>query len=520
MIKQAADLYQQKNYVQSANICQQILSGEANNVNALHLLGVINYETGDYVHAIDYLKKAHQLAKGNGEILIALASCLRNTAQIDLALSYFQQALNLDEKNHALRQQCAQLALSISNPILAEKYITQLLTQASNNAENWNLNGLLQRQNKQNPEAKKSFTKAIQLDDKRYSPRLNLASLLQDTGEFQVAKQHYSHVLTHAHEEKTPTDVLAKVHYNLGLMALGEGNLENAWQHIVKRPKPVTNTITSLSEIINKKLLVIGEEGLGDELMFLRFLPALQKQCSEVSYLCNPKLKSVLQDFSNIRQVLSTDDPLPEHDVRVCLMDLPFILNCNNWQDVPEPIALNTQMLDQLENNKALNGLPEPFVGISWRAGMIDPSISQEKFLSKSIPLELFTKIFQDFQGTLVFLQRQPMQSELDYLHSNLNATIFHAQDYNKDLRKMTLLLAQLHAYIGVSNTNIHLFASLKKNACVMIPQPAEWRWLFEGETSPWYSGFTLARQDNTGDWSNALQQCGKYLQTNLKSLL
>ena len=514
MIQQAADLYQQKNYEQSANICHQILSRDTNNVNALHLLGVINYETGDFVHAIDYLKKAHLLSKNNREILIALASCLRNTAQNEQALAYFQQALSLDANNLALLQQCAQLALSISNLTLAKKYITQLLNQTPNDAENWNLNGLLHSQERHYQEAIKSFFNAIELDDRLYSPRLNLASLLQDKGEFQAAKQHYLHVLTHAIDEKIPTQVVAKAHYNLGLMELGEGDLENAWKHILKRPKSAANTITSLNEITDQKLLIIGEEGLGDELMFLRFLPMLQKLCSGVSYLCNPKLKSILQRFSSIQHVLSTDDPLPEHDKRISWMDLPFILNCNSKHNIPEPIALNTQ--GQAENSKVLSGLPEPYVGISWRAGVLDPYISGEKSLSKAIPLDLFIKIFLDFRGTLVLLQRQPTQSELDYLQCNLNATIFNAQKYNQDLFEMTLLLNQLHAYIGVSNTNIHLFASLKKNACVMIPQPAEWRWLYEGETSPWYSDFTLARQDTSGNWSEAINQCKKYLQSHL----
>jgi hypothetical protein len=60
--------------------------------------------------------------------------------------------------------------------------------------------------------------------------------------------------------------------------------------------------------------------------------------------------------------------------------------------------------------------------------------------------------------------------------------------------------------YVGVSNTNMHLLAGLGKTAKVLIPYPPDWRWMAEGEESPWFKGFKTYRQLTNGYWSLALQ--------------
>jgi hypothetical protein len=71
----------------------------------------------------------------------------------------------------------------------------------------------------------------------------------------------------------------------------------------------------------------------------------------------------------------------------------------------------------------------------------------------------------------------------------------------------MLALLALIDDYIGVSNTNMHLRAGVGKTARVLVPCPAEWRWMAKGNRSPWFPGFSIYRQENNGDWSNALAQ-------------
>jgi hypothetical protein len=77
----------------------------------------------------------------------------------------------------------------------------------------------------------------------------------------------------------------------------------------------------------------------------------------------------------------------------------------------------------------------------------------------------------------------------------------------NEDLEAMLALLALIDDYIGVSNTNMHLRAGVGKTARVLVPCPPEWRWMAQGEMSPWFPGFRIYRQKNDGDWSTALNE-------------
>jgi hypothetical protein len=77
----------------------------------------------------------------------------------------------------------------------------------------------------------------------------------------------------------------------------------------------------------------------------------------------------------------------------------------------------------------------------------------------------------------------------------------------NEDLEEMLALLAVVDEYVGVSNTNMHLRASVGRAARVLVPWPAEWRWLVSGDESPWFPGFRIYRQRPDGDWTAALER-------------
>ena len=77
----------------------------------------------------------------------------------------------------------------------------------------------------------------------------------------------------------------------------------------------------------------------------------------------------------------------------------------------------------------------------------------------------------------------------------------------NEDLESMLALLALLDDYVGVSNTNTQLRAGVGKTARVLVTAPPDWRWMAEGNESPWFPGFRAYRQGNDGGWDEAFQE-------------
>ncbi|MGH8641092.1 MAG: hypothetical protein ACRET6_05245, partial [Burkholderiales bacterium] len=102
-------------------------------------------------------------------------------------------------------------------------------------------------------------------------------------------------------------------------------------------------------------------------------------------------------------------------------------------------------------------------------------------------------------------VQRHPRAGETDTLARLLDRPVHDLSPVNDDLEETLALIAVLDDYVGVSNTNMHLRASAGKTARVLVPWPAEWRWLLAGDESPWFPGFRIYRQAPDGAWSAAL---------------
>ena len=78
----------------------------------------------------------------------------------------------------------------------------------------------------------------------------------------------------------------------------------------------------------------------------------------------------------------------------------------------------------------------------------------------------------------------------------------------------MLALLALVGEYVGVSNTNMHLRAGVRKTARVLVPRPADWRWMTDGDRSPWFPDFAIYRQTADGDWDPAMTRLAADLST------
>jgi hypothetical protein len=82
----------------------------------------------------------------------------------------------------------------------------------------------------------------------------------------------------------------------------------------------------------------------------------------------------------------------------------------------------------------------------------------------------------------------------------------------NEPLEDMLALLALLDDYVCVSNTNVHLRAGAGRTSRVLMPHPPEFRWMADGDESPWFPGTRIYRQTAAGDWACALTRLKKEL--------
>ncbi len=329
---------------------------------------------------------------------------------------------------------------------------------------------------------------------------------------------------------------------SLGDALLGAGLYAEGWAAYVQRPYVaalreqlrVSPLMTALPERLDgKHVCLVNEQGLGDEIFFLRFSPELRARGARITYHASAKLCSMLARTDGLDAVIGENAPLPAADVTMLIGDLPHALHalpatsfraiCTPgdktairefaqhtavfWPALPPSIALEplAEQVARMRGRLAHAGLP-PYLGITWRAGT-PPQLQQGEdwALHKSIPVTQLAAALRDFRGTLIALQRRPAAAEIDTLSSALAQTVHDFTAMNEDLEGMLALLSLIDEYVGVSNTNMHLRAAAGRSARVLVPCPAEWRWMACGRESPWFPGFSVYRQGFDGDWMPAL---------------
>ena len=337
----------------------------------------------------------------------------------------------------------------------------------------------------------------------------------------------------------------------LGSALLAAGQLHDGWNEYTHRPAairfrekyPALALTRSLpSPLQGKHLCVLREQGLGDEIFFLRYAPLLAARGAHIIYRASNKIAGMLSRVPALSSIVEDMSPLPQADANLMVGDLPYALGetasspvrCEPrtttrasgrfkrrialwWPDVPPSLVLRPLEGAIAEIRARLAALgPPPYVGITWRAGTAPEAQSSVSWLLyKTVPLERLAQAMRGAPGTFLALQRHPAAGEIAALARALGRPVHDMSDLNEALEGMLALLSVIDDYIGVSNTNMHLRAAVGKTARVLIPAPAEWRWLQSGRASPWFPGFSLYRQSLQGDWSRALNALERDLGAN-----
>jgi tetratricopeptide (TPR) repeat protein len=251
-------------------------------------------------------------------------------------------------------------------------------------------------------------------------------------------------------------------------------------------------------ELGDGALLIVGEQGLGDEIFFLRFAPVLRALGARLSYAGDARLRPLLERTGWFDKVVAFDEAPPSARLRLLSGDLPRV---SPAPGTPPSLAIapDPERLEAMRRRLERAG-PRPWIGTTWRAGT--PRSEVAHALYKSAPIaSLFAALPRD--GTVLSLQRDGAFDELESASRALGRPIYDFSAVNADLEDALALVSLLDRHVGVSNTNMHLAAAAGASADVLVPFPPEWRWAIEGD-SPWFPGFRVYRQLPDGDWSRA----------------
>ncbi len=242
--------------------------------------------------------------------------------------------------------------------------------------------------------------------------------------------------------------------------------------------------------LFGKVIYVTLEQGLGDTLNFLRFVPLLHKLGATVYLESKPVFEELFRCIPNVCLV-DADEVIEPVDYYVPIMSLPYRLGLTTEKQIFEldqPLALKGR------TNFSFPSVDKKKIGLIW-AGKKTPK-------DRSCELSHFSFLFCNPDIQVYSFQFDGRKSDIEKNGYENFVIDLSAHLYN--FYETALLLKEMDCVITVDTSGAHLAGLVGVPVKLMLLHYSDWRW-FEGKTSPWYPAMTLFRQHQPNDWSQAV---------------
>jgi Glycosyltransferase family 9 (heptosyltransferase) len=258
--------------------------------------------------------------------------------------------------------------------------------------------------------------------------------------------------------------------------------------------------------LAGKTILVVGEQGHGDNIQFVRFLWNLHAQGARVKLQVTDGLVPLLSLGGIISQVGRYTDDMGEFDYWVPIMSLPGILGIT-LDTLPKVQSyLNADPAAVRAWQQRLGPKTRMRVGFCW-SGRPDSWLNQHKAVPFETMLDLIKSTPEYEWINLQVDASDEQEAEL----AAAGVTRYPGSVHS--FADTAALMQNLDVVVGVDTAVSHLAAALGRPVWIMLNAYAtDWRWLTDRDSSPWYSTARLFRQPRRGDWATVTKKVAQYL--------
>jgi tetratricopeptide (TPR) repeat protein len=248
-----------------------------------------------------------------------------------------------------------------------------------------------------------------------------------------------------------------------------------------------------------RPIVLHNEQGLGDVLMMLRFVPLVKDRGGRVIYKCPPPLRGLLAGFPGIDELVSPESPSPPDAVHAPMMSLPRLFAARVTQ-MPgaAPYLTADPVLVQFWQRE-LSRIPGIRIGIVWQGS---PRYASDR--ERSIPLRCFAPLAGIEGVRLISLQKGQGREQIQGLPDSLQVLDFGQwlDERGEPFVDTAAVMCGLELVIAADTSIGHLAGALGVPVWLALSSAADWRWLRDRDDTPWYPTMRLFRQRAPGDWN------------------
>lgn len=471
-LRAASDAHDAGRLGEAESICLNLLPTAPENSEVFFLLGMISHKNGRHEESVKWLRRSAELQPPSVRIFSALGGAYNAAGDLSHAAEFFARCLQLDPR-------CAPAYYQLGNVC----YKMRDRERAA-----W------------------LFRKSAEFDPRNHKVWNNLANSLRDLGRLEESIAAFDRAL-----EIRPDCPETRVNRSIALLTAGQlelGFREYEWRWQTLEPRKYPQPVWKGEPIAGKTLFVFAEQGLGDTIQFIRYLPQARERAARVVLECQTPLKSLLEASGCADIIIACGEPPPAFDYYVPLLDLPGIFH-TTLETIPATIPyLFAPPGGSLPATPAGNLK----VGLVW-AG--NPELRDDA--ARSIQLEALAPLLQTPNVSFFSLQLGIPARDESFFRSLVNMANMAGQ--LRTFQDTAGVINGLDLVVSVDTAVAHLAGALGKPVWTFIPASSDWRWLLDRTDTPWYPTMRLFRQPQTGDWQPAILRLAQALRCLVGSL-
>lgn len=474
-------------------IAPDYAEAEANRASILTALG-------RHEEALSAWRRAVRLGPKEAEFKLGLGNALRGLGRLGEAVTVYREVLEIDPDAAAAHNNLG-VALSdqgrTDEALAAYARAIEIMPDFAD--AHCNLGVALKEQDRFD-DALDAYRQAIAIDPRNAEAHNNTGVALRELGRLDGAVEAYRRAVGIDPD-------YAEAHWNLSLALLVTGRYREGWEEHEWRWRrqdfsPARRNFAQSQwdggELGGAAILLHAEQGLGDTIQMLRYVGQVAAQGGRVILEVERSLAGLASQLGHAQVIAADDGALPDFDVHAPLLSLPRILNTDGG-NIPAAGGY-------LAANRGSPWQPgaAPAVGMVWRG---NPDHRNDR--NRSMEAAHFAPLAEFAEIDPVSLQ---YGGAAELGAQGWGGRVEDLSPYLTDFAATAAIIDRLDLVVAVDTAVAHLAGAIGKEVWMVIPLVPDWRWLTEGETTPWYASMRIFRQTARGDWDGVMARVGAAL--------
>ncbi len=505
LLRRARRAFAEGELAKAKRLCTAVLQNHPDDFAALHCLGEINFKRGRLDAALAFLQAALKADISRAEGFASLGLVFHALGQFERALVSYDEGLRLAPGDAQLLNRRGVAFLELGRPQAALADFERLVLFDPDNVDALGNRGNALLKLNRPAEAIAVYDQALTKAPKNAPLLTNRAIALRRLDRPHEALMSVTGALAVEPDFAPARFVEGALRLTLGDFIAGWRGYEWRWggamaRHRRNLPAPLW---LGQQPLDGTTILLHAEQGFGDTIQFVRYVPLVAARGAKVVLEVQPQLLRLLSGMAGAATVIARGAaPLPDFDFHCPLLSLPLAF-ATELATIPADIPYVAPAPAEVAHWRTRLPTQRPSVGLVWSGER-----AHDNDLNRSLRLETLAPLF-DLPGLkFVSLQHDVRAEDAVLLRSRPDVLPLGQQLC--DFSDTAGAIASLDLIISADTAVAHLAGAMGKPLFLLLPFAADFRWLRQRADSPWYPTARLFRQPHFGDWHGtvrALQQ-------------